>query len=184
MYKIVALIGESGSGKDTILKKLIEVSSNLEKITRCTTRPKREGEFDEIDYYFLKEEQFFKFNFIEWSCFREWYYGTAIETLQEDKINIGVFDPNSIRQLESNPNVDLMVFHVRASDKVRLLRSLNREKWPDIDEIIRRYQADEKDFKDLGFEVTDVINETPHCRDEAVEKILSLIESWATQGQN
>ena len=49
-----------------------------------------------------------------------------------------------------NPLVDLYVVLIQASDKVRLLRSLNREVNPNVDEIVRRYTTDKKDFEEFS----------------------------------
>jgi guanylate kinase len=42
--KIVALIGESGSGKDTFMQEVLKLRPDLHEIISCTTRPIREGE--------------------------------------------------------------------------------------------------------------------------------------------
>ena len=41
--------------------------------------------------------------------------------------------------------------YIYATDKMRLLRSLSREKNPNCHEICRRFLADEKDFDDINF---------------------------------
>ena len=56
-YKIIALIGEAGSGKDTILKETLRHDSSLHKIINSTTREPREGEEEGINYFFLSLEQ-------------------------------------------------------------------------------------------------------------------------------
>lgn len=88
---------------------------------------------------------------LEATCFNEWFYGTAKSALSGD-INIGVFNPEGIYSLLESHNKDiyLIVYYVLASGKTRLLRQLNREENPDIDEILRRYKADEIDFADLN----------------------------------
>jgi guanylate kinase len=83
---------------------------------------------------------------LEWTRFNNWNYGTSIEELDEDKINIGVFNPYGIYNLSKNPNVKLSIYKINCSDKTRLLRQLNRENNPDVKEIIRRFSADEEDF--------------------------------------
>ena len=60
-FKIIALYGMSGAGKDTILNKIIEdygEELNLNPIVSCTTRPPREGEVDGVAYHFLSNENF------------------------------------------------------------------------------------------------------------------------------
>jgi guanylate kinase len=124
------------------------------EIISCTTRPKREGEVDGVNYFFLTLGEFFQKNaqgeMLETSTCRDWYYGTPIDGLSADAINVGVFNPEGVRSLMEDSRVDLYVVQVIASDKVRLLRSLHREENPDVDEIVRRYLTDKKDFEDFS----------------------------------
>lgn len=152
--KIVALMGEAGSGKDTILHKIMEkYPSYFHEIVSCTTRPPREGEKDGINYHFLSIDEFTRKilngDMLEATEFNDWHYGTDRESLTIDKINIGVFNPEGIRRLQEDDNIELYVFYVRAAGKQRLLRQLNREENPDVDEIIRRYKTDTQDFSYL-----------------------------------
>ena len=151
-YKVIAICGKSASGKDTLLRYTIMNYMWLHKIINCTTRPPRENEIDGKNYHFLSLEEFahkdaIEGKMIEVTKFREWYYGTSVEDLSLDTINIGVFNPAGIYALMQREDVDLYVVQVVASDKTRLLRSLTREDNPDVDEIVRRYLADKKDFE-------------------------------------
>ena len=65
-------------------------------------------------------------------------------------INIGVFDPQGVRNL-IQLGYSVIVFKLHVPDKERLIRQLNREEDPDIEEIIRRYQTDKEDFTNLDF---------------------------------
>ena len=56
MYKIIALIGKAGAGKDTILREIIKSNPDLHEMISCTTRPKREGEVDGVNYFYLTPE--------------------------------------------------------------------------------------------------------------------------------
>ena len=51
--------------------------------------------------------------------------------------------------------------YVDTKDKIRLLRSLNREENPDCDEICRRFQTDKKDFSLIKFPYTTIDNNNP-----------------------
>ncbi len=153
--KIVAIMGKAGSGKDTILNKIVSTyPDKFNKIISCTTRPPRENEQNTIDYFFLTKEEFIKQinnnNMLEFTKFNGWYYGTNKNSLLEDKVNIGIFNPQGVYNLYNNPEVDVIVFYIQASDKKRLLRQLNREKCPNVQEIIRRFFIDEKDFKEIN----------------------------------
>ena len=41
------------------------------------------------------------------------------------------------------------IYRLATTPKERLLRQLQREKNPDVDEIVRRYEADKRDFKNV-----------------------------------
>lgn len=150
-YKIIAICGKSASGKDTLLQEIKRNYKKVHEIVSCTTRPPRDYEVDGKDYFFLSLEDFAKKDcngeMLEVAKFRDWYYGTSLDGLDPEAINVGVFNPTGIYNLMQRDNVDLFVVQVQASDKVRLIRSLRREANPDVDEIVRRYLTDKEDFE-------------------------------------
>lgn len=184
MYKIIALIGKAGSGKDTILHEVLNQMPDLNEMISCTTRPKREGEVDGVNYFYLTPEQFLNAEMIESSCFNGWYYGTSYESLKQDKINIGVFNPEGIRSFLKRSDIKLTVYYITASPKQRLLRQLNRENNPNVDEIVRRYFTDEQDFEHLDFEYTVFKNENENDLTKCVELINLYTKSGIEYGQN
>ena len=156
-YQVVALIGKAGAGKDSILKATCELHPLMfHSIVSCTTRPPREHEVDGVDYHFMSLNEFTRKvlngDMLEATEFRDWFYGTAIESLATDKINIGVFNPAGVEALLEDPRLNVIIFEVNAPDKQRLMRYLNREEMPDCAEMCRRYFTDEKDFADLDFD--------------------------------
>ena len=184
MYDIVCLIGESGSGKDSIFKEVLSSAKkykiNINPIINCTTRPKRDNEKENVDYYFLTLEQFtdklLRNELLEATSFNDWFYGTEFSALKEDQVNIGIFNPDAIYNIkETHNNINFWVYYLEVSGKERLIRQLNREEKPDIDEIIRRYQADELDFHFLDFHYNILSNENFEDREEAVKIILNDI---------
>ena len=73
-------------------------------------------------------------------------------------------------------NIELKVFYINANDKVRMLRQLNREENPDVNEIVRRFQTDEEDFQDLEeIKYIKLINNTIEDLDVCVNSILDEI---------
>lgn len=158
-YKVIALFGPAGSGKDYILSHLFQTiygKTQLNKIVTSTTRPPRPYEADGIHYHFINTASEFMNGenlkkWIEFSCFNNWWYGTSIDALTKDKINVGVFSPNSIKQLLENDEIDCTPILIWCPDKIRLLRQLKREDSPNCNEICRRFLADSKDFLNLPF---------------------------------
>lgn len=70
----------SGSGKTTIIRKLLKKNKNLHFSISCTTREKRKDEREGKDYYFINENKFKRMverdEFIEWAKVHNFYYGT------------------------------------------------------------------------------------------------------------
>lgn len=191
MYKIIAICGKSGVGKDSILKNVLKTDEgqNFCPIVSYTTRPQREKEIPGVDYFFISKEEFFNLldddKMLEHTYFNDWYYGTGLDTLSQSKINIGVFNPDGIATLMKDDRVDLKVFWITTSGKTRLLRQLNREENPDVDEIVRRYSADEIQFRimsNINYETLQ--NETRNDFQQATECIMSRARAWQAQDKS
>lgn len=151
MYKIIALIGEAGTGKDSLMDAILAVRPDFHEIVNCTTRPRREGEAHGVNYFYYTPEQFGDMvlhdEMLECTVFNDWFYGTSYDSVRSDCVNIGVFNPTAVEALAARPEVNLTIIRVCAAPKTRLLRQLNREDNPCVDEIIRRYGADKIDFE-------------------------------------
>lgn len=150
MYKIIAIMGEAGTGKDSLMQEILKLKPEFHEIISCTTRPKRQGEVEGVNYYYYTPEQFgdrvLHDEMLECTVFNDWFYGTSYDSVRSDCINIGVFNPTGVESLLARPDVDVKVVRVVAEDKTRLIRQLNREEWPDVREIVRRFNADWMDF--------------------------------------
>ena len=155
-YKILALFGESGAGKDTIQKWMVSKLEGTKGIVSCTTRPKRDYEIEGQDYYFIDPikfaEKVLNGTMLEATSFNDWFYGTPIDELDKNKINIGVFNIQGIECLLEDSRLDVIPVYVEVSDKTRLIRTLQREENPNCLEICRRFQTDKKDFDDIPFD--------------------------------
>ena len=156
-YKLIALFGESGSGKTTILNWMVEHYPNtLHQVIACTTRPMREGESNGDPYNFLTIEDFTKKilngEMIEATTFRDWFYGTELHALSASSINIAIFSPEALNCILEDSRIQVVPVYISTDGKIRLLRSLTREESPDCYEICRRYLADLKDFADIDYD--------------------------------
>lgn len=109
-YKILALFGESGAGKDT-LKEIIVSREHLNNIVNTTTRPIREGEVNGVNYHFIEPAQFaekvLNGDFIEATEFNNWFYGTSITELAKDVVNVGVFNIYGIECMLQDPRLEV-----------------------------------------------------------------------------
>lgn len=185
-YKIVALFGPAGSGKDYIQKKIVNTSwgkNNLHEIISCTTRPPRENEVDGVDYHFIStSDEFMNWenlqNWLEFTQFRGWWYGTSIKDLSKDKINIGVFNVQGVKTLLQREDCDVLPVYIYTYDKLRLMRQLVRENNPDCYEICRRFQTDKKDFFNLSFSYRVVENNTDETS-VLLSDLILIINNWS-----
>lgn len=99
MGKLLIFSAPSGSGKTTIVRRLLEQFSNLEFSISATSRAPRGAEKNGVDYYFLSSEEFAEAvaanKFVEWE---EVYKGTCYGTLRSEmeriwtKGNVILFD--------------------------------------------------------------------------------------------
>jgi len=83
--KMIIISAPSGAGKTTLIKYLLAERQNIEFSISACSRPKRDGEQDGVDYYFLTEEEFRdkieKNKFVEWE---EVYPGSFYGTLRSE----------------------------------------------------------------------------------------------------
>ena len=87
---IFVVSGPSGSGKTTLLKRVLAskpLKKKLVKSISITTRPKRSGEREARDYFFVKPLEFQRLNkakkILEWTRYLGYHYGTKKDFLEE-----------------------------------------------------------------------------------------------------
>ena len=85
LYIVVS--APSGTGKTSILREVLRMCPNLLFSVSYTTRPRRPGEKDGKDYYFISEEAFKnkleRGEFAEWEENYGYLYGTSSKTMKE-----------------------------------------------------------------------------------------------------
>ncbi len=94
--KILVVSGPSGCGKSSLIGKILESEKDIYFSISTTTRQKREGEREGVDYYYISTEQFEKEieegAFLEWAKVHDNYYGTSLKpiyrALSENKLVI------------------------------------------------------------------------------------------------
>lgn len=90
--EIIAISAPSGTGKTTIIKNILKKYPEIVFSISATTRPRRPGEKNGVEYYFVSEAEFLNKiknkEFVEWEKFYDYYYGTFKSTIEEN-INSG-----------------------------------------------------------------------------------------------
>ena len=195
MYNMIVLMGEAGAGKDSMMQGVLveldkkKLTSQIHEIVSCTSRPMREGEAHGINYYYYHpnefEQKIMNDEMLEFTRFNNWWYGTSYDSVRSDGIvNIGVFNPAGVRQLLDRPDCNVKVYWVRTNDKNRMLRQLNRENHPDVREIVRRFETDYEDFKDIDFDYIEIPNDTYENFSAGVKEIVYQVETILAQGRD
>ncbi len=81
------LSSPSGAGKTSIARSLLTRDKEINMSVSATTRPRRPGEAEGIDYYFVDEEKFKtdinKGLFLEYARVFDHYYGTPLVLVQK-----------------------------------------------------------------------------------------------------
>ena len=99
---LVLLVGETGSGKDTVANKL-----PFPKIVSYSTRPMREGDIDGVNHYFITDEEMDKIEreetLIAWTKTGDIRYCAAASQLKEDVV-IYIINPDGVRWFKNNYN--------------------------------------------------------------------------------
>jgi len=146
---LIVLSGPSGVGKGTVRKALFEKRGNkLDYSVSMTSRPKRAGEVEGIDYYFVTKEEFEKRieedNFLEYASFVGNYYGTPLDKLEEKmergKEVVLEIEVNGALQVKEKVKDAVMIFLVPPSkeDLFSRLRSRGTESEKIIEKRVKK----------------------------------------------
>ena len=133
---ILAICGKSCTGKDTLSNYLSAwLCANgitALRTVSCTTRPKRVGEKHGVDYLFLSRGEFEKRiaanEFLEYACFRGWYYGTPLSSVSKSNVSIMIVNPEGLNSLLFyKDKFEIIPIYLQESFEVRIERSCERE---------------------------------------------------------
>lgn len=163
-------MGMSGAGKDTMAKYLCD-KYGFHFAVSTTTRPMRKNEINGIDYIFLKNEDFFKQNLIEYRVYNTiqngvpavWYYGLTkdeIDVSKKEKTIVAVVDPEGLRQIKEKSDVDIISIFLDVDYKERLIRAAGNRLDFEIAEFERRECSDKEKFKNLHNYVDLILHNT------------------------
>lgn len=183
---ILVLVGKSSSGKDTLLKEVVN-SNLLSPVISATSRPIRENEANNIDYHFYTKEQFEQKisdnEFIEYRSYPTnfngnediWYYGTEKNSIHVSKNSVLVLDVQGLKDLRSYfPNERIIGIYLHCPSSLRTERAKSRGSFCEI-EWNRRLEADKADFQNVYQEVDYVLNSSKNV-DELLIDIKDILK--------
>ncbi len=171
----------SGTGKSVVIKELLAQDENLKFSVSVTTREKRKGEIDGVDYHYINDAQYDQF--LAQDAFYEYVnsqYGSRYGTLCSEVdsfINVGkdvVFDVDweGMRQIKSKAPNDVVSIYL-LPPSIKELRRRLEGRGTDSHEVIEKRMSlileklkhwDEFDYVIVNVDV-----------DETVKKIQKII---------
>lgn len=176
--KFIVISGPSGVGKGTICNKLLSEVNAWYSVS-TTTREKREGEVDGINYYFVTKEEFenkIKDNeFLEYNVYNGNYYGTSRKTvLEKMEQGINVFSEIDVNGGHSIKKLfpDALLIYIAPPSMEELKKRLI-ERGTDSNEVIeKRLKIAEAEMKEIGFYDYVVVNDDLDKATREVKKII------------
>lgn len=183
-HKAILFSAPSGSGKTTIIKRLLKYFDCFEFSISATSRQPREGERDGVDYYFLKPNEFERRvkdgDFLEWE---EVYAGTRYGTLkseidriaQKNKVVIFDVDVNGGLNIKRYFGDEALAIFVMPPS-IEVLEQRLRQRGTESEESIqKRLGRSAKELDEANkFDIT-IVNDD---LDRAVEETKRVVESF------
>ena len=169
----------SGTGKTTILRRIMRAFPQIRFSVSYTTRPSRAGEKDGVDYHFLSHGEFQKMiqkgEFAEWTEAHGNYYGTSKafleECLAQDTDVILDIETDGAEQIQKKYPDGIFIF-ILPPEIGDLKERLTRRGSESQEMIDLRLRNASKEIEKMDKYDYVVVNE--HV-DEAVEKIRAII---------
>lgn len=184
---MIALIGKTASGKDSIKKELIKLG--MDSVVTTTTRPMRKGEVNGVSYHFVSDDEFFKMKddgLLAESTYYDtvhgrWYYGSQLKDLENHENKVIILNPSGIKEITNKVNMSKwVVFYIYCPEETTRERLKHRGDNPK--EVERRLEADNRDFMNIErFVDVNILNDGSKSPEQIAATIKYLYERHIRQ---
>lgn len=168
---MIVLTGASASGK-TVTALDLQKRHGLVKAITTTTREKRVGETDGVEYFFISKEEFQKRlaenKFVEHSIYNGNYYGCGVDQVSDNKIV--VLDPNGLHSFLKLKDKNIVSFLLIADESTRKTRMKKRG-----DKEANIKQRIENDVNDFSLEKIGKVDFIINTEKYTIEEVSDLI---------
>ena len=185
---LFVLSSPSGAGKSTIARMILEADDGIAMSVSATTRPKRPGEVEGVDYHFVTDEEFDRMRetgaFLEWAHVFGYRYGTlrnevikAIENGRDVLLDIDWQGTQQLKQVDPDI-VRVFILPPSMTELERRLKSRGTDSEEVIANRMSRATAEISHWAEYDYVL--INNNAEKCR-ELVHNILKAERLKATR---
>lgn len=179
---IVVISAASGTGKTTVIKRILEIEDNLFYSISATTRPKRPYEIDGKDYIFIGKDTFRQWikegKLLEWAEVYGEYYGTPKEpiekALSQGQSVIADLDVHGMKEMKKHYPDDSVSVFLFPPDFNTLVERLKKRGTETENQLKIRIERLKQELKNAPLYDYWVLND---CVDHAARRIISILRT-------
>ncbi len=175
---LIVITGPASSGKDTIMKALLQKYLSMKRVISTTTREKRPGEVEGKDYYFVSRQQFNDLiqseKMLEFVDFSNNLYGTTKTEL--DPLTHGKDLIWRVETSRAALQANALVLYIDVPDW-QVLRKRMRQRGMSDERIEERLKRDKADFEKYGSYFKNIIFNEEGKLEETINRIIKIIEA-------
>ncbi len=165
--RLFVVSAPSGAGKTTLCEKIVKRVPGVVQSVSMTTRPKRPGEKDGRDYFFVSVEEFKKRlknkEFLEYAKVFDNYYGTPrgfVESnLNKNKDVLLTIDVQGAMQIKKTFKKDCVFIFILPPSIKHLRTRLQKRKTDTTTQINQRLKVAKKELAFLKYYDYEVVND-------------------------
>lgn len=180
MITIIALLGKTSSGKDTAAR-YIKEKYGIEPVVSYATRPKRDGEIDGREHYFVSDETMDeitsdKDSLLAFVQFPKtgYRYCASTKDLDDGDVKTYIIDPSGLEWLKQNrPDVKVVSVYFKLPEDIIRERALKRGDDPaDIEKRLDSERTMFSEFENAGEYDIEI------CTDDTPENIQTKLDEF------
>ena len=176
---MLVISGASASGK-TEVAHVIAKKYGLKRVITVTTREKRNGEVDGLDYFFVTKEQFLDLikenKLVEYTIYNNNYYGSKKDQILDN--NILVIEAEGLKSYIALKNPRIITFALVADSNTRKQRMISRG--DKLEDVERRLKSDtvvfsKENLKGIDFFIENINQTIEETAEDVYHKYLDKL---------